>query len=156
MLIRLVLFKPLLRQTSRARWPMASFFTVQPGATSRPTTSTVAERMLDGAPIQTGRLHELNARGRTLKNSLHPLRPQGQAWISEKQINARTQSSFIVFTVHNSQRLTIAGCEHSITSRGASIVYIRHSSPATHESKNNGKRSSPACIYYLLSRTESG
>jgi hypothetical protein len=61
-------------------------------------TSTVlpSEHTLDKAPIQLGRLHEFNARGRTLKNAFHPLLLQGQAWISEKHVNARIQSSFIV------------------------------------------------------------
>jgi len=57
----------------------------------------VAEDVLEDAPVQHGRLNELNARGRTLKNTLHPLLLQGQAWISEKQVNTRTPFSLVVY-----------------------------------------------------------
>ena len=110
--------RPLLRESRlRVRWLMASsFFTVQPGATDQPTGSTVSEYTLEGAPIQAGKLTELNVRGRTLKSRLHPLQPQGQAWISEKHINARAQSSFIVRPAGKNIDLTLAGREHSAAS----------------------------------------
>lgn len=75
----------------------SSFFTVQPEELGQaPTEIPAEEHPLEGVPIQLGRLHEFNARGRTLKSSLHPLLSQGQAWIAEKYPNARMQSSFIV------------------------------------------------------------
>ena len=59
------------------------------------------EGILEGAPVQSGRLHELNARGRTLKSTFHPLLSRGHAWITEKHVNARMQSSFIVYIINN-------------------------------------------------------
>jgi hypothetical protein len=79
----------------------SSFFTVQHEGDGR-ATETVLEHLLDGAPIPEGRLHELNARGRTVKSTFHPLLSQGQAWISEKHVNARSQSSFIVSPLQSS------------------------------------------------------
>ena len=73
----------------------SSFFTVQDDD-PMPAIDTVTEHVLDGAPIPEGRLHEFNARGRTIRSTFHPLLSQGQAWISEKQVNAREQSTFIV------------------------------------------------------------
>jgi hypothetical protein len=54
------------------------------------------EFVLEGAPIEAGRIPELHARGRTVKVVLHPLLAQGQAWITETHANARSQSSFVV------------------------------------------------------------
>jgi hypothetical protein len=73
----------------------SSFFTVQQEDTGRAAES-LQEREVHDAPIPPGRLHELNARGRTVRSTFHPVLSQGQAWISEKQVNARVQSSFIV------------------------------------------------------------
>jgi hypothetical protein len=73
----------------------SSFFTVQQDGSSL-VEERVTEHTLDDAPILPGRLHELNARGRTCKSSFHPLFSQGFTWISEKQVNTRMQSSFIV------------------------------------------------------------
>jgi hypothetical protein len=80
----------------------SSFFTVQQdGATL--TEERVTEHTLEDAPILPGRLHELNARGRTCKSSFHPLFSQGFTWISEKQVNTRMQSSFIVCGITTKQ-----------------------------------------------------
>jgi len=73
----------------------SSFFTVQQEETLQ-ARDGVEEHVIEDAPIQQGRLHELNARGRTLKSTFHPLLSQGHAWIAEKQVNARMQASFIV------------------------------------------------------------
>jgi hypothetical protein len=78
--------------------PPSSFFTLQ--ADESPQTSAEEipedEYILKEAPIPPGRLVEHNVRGRTLKSTLHPLLSQGQAWITEKHVNTRTQASFIV------------------------------------------------------------
>jgi hypothetical protein len=52
--------------------------------------------VLDNAPIEAGRVGDFVARGRTLKNTLHPLFAHGQAWVTERQLNARSQASFLV------------------------------------------------------------
>jgi hypothetical protein len=52
--------------------------------------------VLDDAPIEAGRVRDFVARGRTLKNTLHPLLAHGQAWVTERQLNARSQTSFVV------------------------------------------------------------
>ena len=79
----------------------SSFFTVEASEPNPAiaTKSQVDEVLLEGAPIQPGRLHELIARGRTLKSTAHPLVSKGHAWITEKHINARMQSSFIVHII---------------------------------------------------------
>ena len=122
----------------RARWPMASsFFTVQPGETGKLGEDTVNEDTLQSAPIPAGRLHEFNARGRTLRSGLHPLQPQGQSWISEKQINARSQSSFIVCAffepVSNCVRVPV----HHCSPRNSFCI---HSTFPTSNSQKQGPR----------------
>lgn len=52
--------------------------------------------VLDDAPIEAGRVRDFVARGRTLKNTLHPLLAHGEAWVTERQLNARSQTSFLV------------------------------------------------------------
>jgi len=68
--------------------------------TQRPSSSqqeqSVNEIVIEHAPIQPGRVGEFNARGRTLKSTLHPLLLQGKAWISEREINTLAQASFMV------------------------------------------------------------
>jgi hypothetical protein len=86
--------------------PSSSFFTVEPDGSDQRTTEMATsiqpeEGILEGAPVQSGRLHELNARGRTLKSTFHPILSRGQAWIAEKHVNARIQSSFIVYIISN-------------------------------------------------------
>ena len=86
--------------------PSSSFFTVEADESDQRTTEMATnvqpeEGILEGAPVQSGRLHELTARGRTLKNTFHPLLSRGHAWITEKHVNARMQSSFIVYIITN-------------------------------------------------------
>ena len=77
--------------------PSSSFFTVEPhDSTAGGEEIAVNELPIEGAPIPLGGLPQLNARGRTFRSTLHPLLSEGQAWITEKLVNARTQSSFIV------------------------------------------------------------
>ena len=87
------------------RMPSSSFFTVEADEldqrTEMETNIQPDEGILEGAPIQSGRLHELTARGRTLKSTFHPLLSRGHAWITEKHVNARMQSSFIVCIINN-------------------------------------------------------
>jgi hypothetical protein len=79
--------------------PSSSFFTVEPhDSATAPEETAVNEVPIEGAPIPLGGLPQLNARGRTFRSTLHPLLSEGQAWITEKLVNARTQSSFIVRT----------------------------------------------------------
>ena len=73
----------------------SSFYTV-PQDEGSWTEPARMEHTLQDAPIPHGRLPELTARGRTLKTVSHPLLSQGHAWIAERQVNARSQSSFIV------------------------------------------------------------
>lgn len=92
------LWFPVFASVCRTEMP-SSFFTVEAEEPNRTTTQTSPdehELVLDEAPIQSGRLHEFSARGRTLKHSFHPILSQGQAWIGEKHVNTRMQSSFIV------------------------------------------------------------
>ena len=82
--------------------PSSSFFTVEADGSYQRTTTTAAnlqpeDALLEGAPIRSGRLDELSARGRTLKSTFHPFLSRGHAWITEKHVNARRQSSFIVY-----------------------------------------------------------
>ena len=80
----------------------SSFFTLQNDSEGDqiPTSSRTEDVVMEGAPIPAGRLHELVARGRTLKNTFHPFLSQGHAWITEKQVNARGKSSLIVLHYH--------------------------------------------------------
>ena len=88
--------------------PSSSFFTVEPQTSTHSATvagageqldedtAAVNELPIDAAPIPFGGLHQLNARGRTFRSTLHPLLSQGQLWIAEKLVNARSQSSLVV------------------------------------------------------------
>jgi|SRR5277367_3710548 hypothetical protein len=77
--------------------PSSSFFTVEPHDLATAGEETVVNELtIEGAPIPLGGLSQLNARGRTFRSTLHPLLAEGQVWITEKLVNARTQSSFIV------------------------------------------------------------
>jgi hypothetical protein len=83
----------------------SSFLTVEAETETEDANPTVTatqtstdELVLDGAPIPAGRIFELTARGRTIKHAFHPVLSEGQAWIGEKHVNARTQSSFVVST----------------------------------------------------------
>jgi hypothetical protein len=76
----------------------SSFYTVQSESLlDEEREVSVEESVLEPTPIPHGRLHEFNARGRTLKSTMHPLLLQGQAWISENRPNIRSQTSLIVF-----------------------------------------------------------
>jgi hypothetical protein len=76
---------------------MNSFYTVQPETLARDEEDvSVDETVIESAPVAAGRLHEFNARGRTLKSAVHPLLPQGQTWITENRVNIRSQTSLIV------------------------------------------------------------
>jgi len=79
----------------------SSLYTLNPEdvTTQRPSSSqeqSVNEIVIEQAPIQAGRVGEFNARGRTLKSTLHPLLLQGKAWVSERDINNLAQASFMV------------------------------------------------------------
>jgi len=79
--------------------PSSSFFTVGPHDSAETGEEiAVNELPIEGAPIAVGGLAQLTARGRTFRSTLHPLLSEGQAWITEKLVNARTQSSLIVRT----------------------------------------------------------
>jgi hypothetical protein len=101
----------------------SSFFTVEVEEPDRTTTTatraSIDEHVLEGAPIQPGRLHELTVRGRTLKHTFHPILSQGRAWIGEKHINARMQSSFIV-------RISVSHISYSVTREQVRLFFLKN------------------------------
>jgi len=80
--------------------PPSSLFTVEgpaeAAAAAASPPSDPPQTVLDNAPIEAGRVHAFVARGRTLKNTIHPLLAHGEAWVAERVLNARSQSSFLV------------------------------------------------------------
>jgi hypothetical protein len=73
----------------------SSFYTVQndPVREELPL-SNITEDVIEDAPVLHGGWNKLNAQGRTLKSTLHPMLLQGQAWISE--MGSRPAFSFVV------------------------------------------------------------
>lgn len=124
----------------RKRMPSSSFFTVEADEPIRTTIHTrMDEFAIDAAPIQSGRLHELTARGRTLKHAFHPILSQGQAWIGEKHVNTRMQSSFIVCHSQNTSLMQFIGSKHISSSRRASPLFLRYSESKAISSKGQGR-----------------
>lgn len=73
----------------------SSFFTVENDPVREELPVGIeAEDVIEGAPIPRGGWNKLNAQGRTLKSTLHPMLLQGQAWMSE--MGSRPAFSLVV------------------------------------------------------------
>jgi len=133
--------------------PSSSFFTVEQQESAHSTAAAAADETtlnevpIEGAPVPLGGLHQLNVRGRTFRSTLHPLLSQGRAWITEKLVNARSQSSFIVTPPPTSPPLPsiigsatnlASGSKHFPSSRRTRSLLVRHPSSKAHSSQTQG------------------
>ena len=107
--------------------PSSSFFTVEPHDSGQSADAgeetAVNELPIDGAPIPLGGVHQFKARGRTLRSNIHPLLSEGIAWITEKLVDARTQSSFVV----RSPNIPMAFA-HALCREQACLFFLKNSS----------------------------
>jgi|SRR5579862_1404368 len=72
----------------------SSFFTIQTDPVREDIPmENVVEDVIEDMPVSPGGWSKLNAQGRTLKSTLHPLLSQGWTWISE--MNNRSQLAFV-------------------------------------------------------------